>query len=416
MGPRRRLGARAMVDIEHGERTAQRATILVALLATLKGIVGFVTNSAAMLADALHSTVDVMTAAATWIGLKIARRPADQKFPYGYYRAESLVALLVAGIVLWGSVELFLDGVHRIQHPELVEMPWLAAGMALIASVTSYYISKMEKEAAEVSNSQALKAVSVESLADTLSSLVVFLAIVAGSYLHVPWAEGVGALLVAAWVFKIGAEMLWNAVLSLMDVAPEDVEKEVEEILRHVDEITGYKNLRLRRSGPVVFGEVIVFIPADVPVAKADEIARRVQEYILTVPEIEDFRVYVEREEPRKKKVIIPVTEDGKVAGTFATAPKFAVFVADSGIRKEKEIENIARKRKVRRGLAAAKLVLEEKPYAVIVKNIGEISYHTLKDALVTIHRTTAEEPEEAVKEFLEGKTEELHAPTVKKE
>ncbi len=406
-----------MVDIEHGERTAQRATLLVAGLAAAKAVVGIITNSAALLADALHSTVDVLTTLGTWIGLKIARRPADERFPYGYYRAESLVALLVAGIVIFGAVELFLDGIDRIQHPQPVRDAWLAAGMAAIASVASYYISRMEEDAAERANSQALKAISVEAMADTLSSLVVLAAIVAGAYFKVPWAEGVGALLVAAWVLKIGVETAWQAILALMDVAPEETRREVEEILKSADEISGFRDLKLRKSGPMVFGEVTVTIPADVPVARADEIARRIREYVLTVPEIEDFRVYVEREEPEEKVVVVPITEDGKISPAFATAPKFSVFIERNGqIRKVKEIENAALKKRVRRGLAAAKQVLELRPYAVIVKNMGEISYNTLKEGLTTIYRTEEDEPDRALQQFAIGELEELHAATVKKE
>jgi len=405
-----------VVDLEHGEQAAQKATLIVAALAITKGIVGFVTNSAALLADALHSTVDVLTTLGTWIGLKIARRPADERFPYGYYRAESLVALVVAGIVIFGAFELFLDGIHRIQHPTTVNDAWLAAGVALIASITSYYLSKLEGEAADASNSQALKAVSIEAMADTLSAIVVFAAIVAGAYLHIPWAEGVGAVLVSAWVFKIGLETAWGAILALMDVAPEETKKEVEEILKHADEISGFKDLKLRKSGPMVFGEVTVTIPADVPVGKADEVARRIREYVLTIPEIEDFRVFVEQEEPKEKIVVIPIDETGKISKTFATAPKFAVYRADGGIERIDTIENEALKRKVRRGLAAAKTVLRTKPYAVIVKNIGEISYHTLRDAMVLVYQAEGDDPEEEIQKMLSGKLKELHAPTVKKE
>ncbi len=405
-----------MVDIEHGEEAARKATFLVAGLATLKGIVGWATNSAALLADALHSTVDVLTTLGTWIGLKIAKRPADERFPYGYYRAESLVALVVATIVIIGAIGLFLDGVHRIQNPEPVKDAWLAASIAIIASIASYYISKLEGEAADVANSQALKAVSIEAMADTLSSLVVFLAIVAGAYLGVPWAEGVGAVLVAAWVSKIGVETAWNAILALMDVAPRETLKEVAEILEHADEISGFKDLRLRKSGPMVFGEVTVTIPADVPVAKADEIARRIREYVLTIPEIEDFRVYVEQAEPEEKIVVVPVKE-GKVSPTFATAPQFAVYLVNAGkIELVETFDNPALEKKVRRGLAAAKAVLEKKPYAVIVKNIGEISFNTLKEGLVRIYKAEGDDVMENVKKLADGSLEELHAATVKKE
>gem|GEM_PF-4393427 len=140
------------------------------------------------------------------------------------------------------------------------------------------------------------------------------------------------------------------------------------------------------------------------------------REYVLTIPEIEDFRVYVEQEEPKEKIVVVPVME-GKVSSTFATAPEFAVYrIRNKNAEHIETFENPALKKKVRRGLAAAKAVLEKNPYAVIVKNIGEISYNTLKEGLVRIYRAEGDDVMENLKKLEEGDLEELHAATVKKE
>ena len=405
-----------MVDLEHGEKVAKRVALAVAGLAAVKGVVGAITNSAALLADALHSITDVLTAAGAWIGLKIARRPANERFPYGYYRAESIVAFVISAAILWSAVELFLEGVERIQNPQPVEKPWLAAGTALLAAVFSYYISRVESRAAEASNSGALKAVSAESLADCLSSLVVFLAVLAGAYFNVPWTEGASTVVIAAWVLKIGLESAWNAVLSLMDVAPAETRKKVESILEGLDETVSYRELRLRKAGPMVFGEVTVTVPFDIPVAKANDIARQIREKVLEIPEIVDFRVYVEQEEPEEKTVVVPV-DSGTVSKSFARAPEFAVYTVRNGtVEKIKTVRNTAAEREVRRGLLAAKNVLREKPYAVIVRNIGEISYNTLKNELVRIYLADGDDPCEEVRKFAEKRLPELHRPTVERE
>jgi len=405
-----------MVDLEHGEKVAQKVTFIVAGLALAKGVVGLITNSAALLADALHSITDVLTALGAWIGLKIARRPASERFPYGYYRAESVVALIISIVILWSAVELFFDGIARMQDPQPVEKPWLAAGTALIAAGISYYISKMEEGAAEISNSGALKAVSIESLADSMSSLVVFLAILGGTYLNVPWAEGASTIIIAAWVLRIGLKSAWDATLALMDVAPVETKKKVEKMLGGADGILGYRDLRLRKAGPMVFGEVVVTVPVDVSVAEADEIAGRVKEQVLKIPEIVDFRVYVEQEEPEEKIVMVPVDGD-KISETFAAAPEFAVYVAKNGkIEKIGTVKNTAINKKLRRGLATAKIVIQNKPYAVIVRSIGEISYNALKKGLVKIYVAEGSDPEDEIKKMVRGELRELHEATVKKE
>ena len=296
-----------MEGLEHGEHTAKRATLIVAGLAVLKAVVGVVSGSAALLADALHSTVDVLTAFGAWIGLKIARRPANEQFPYGFYRAESLVALLISAIIIVGAVELFLDGVARIKHPEGIEIAWLAAAVALISSAVSYYLSKMEGEAAEESGSHALRAISVEAMADTLSALVVFAAIVGDAYLHVGWAEGVATVLVAAWVLKIGLETAWGAIRALMDFAPQDVVKAAKRVLdeaKRDGKIIGYRDLRVRQAGPAIFGEVTVIMGVDVDIERANTVARELSQALVNETGAVEFRVYVEHEEPEEKRIV----------------------------------------------------------------------------------------------------------------
>ncbi len=410
-----------MPELEHGEHTAKKATLIVAGLAALKAVVGIISGSAALLADALHSTVDVLTAFGAWIGLKIARRPANEQFPYGFYRAESIVALFISIVIIIGAVELFLDGIARIQHPETISVAWLAAGVALIASIVSYYLSKIEGEAAEASNSHALKAISIEAMADTLSALVVFAAIVGDAYLHLGWAEGVATVLVAAWVLKIGVETAWGAIRALLDFAPRDAVRAARKVLdaaREQGRILDYKDLRIRQAGPALFGEVTVILGADIDIERANAIARELSERLMEETGAVEFRVYVEHKEPEEKRIIVPVTESGSISPSFASAPRFKEFVVKNGeIIAETEFENENLGKKVRRGLAVAKSVLQRKPFAVVVQNIGEISFHTLRDANVRIYRAEQElTPKDAAIRAAENELQELHQPTVKKE
>ena len=115
---------------------------------------------------------------------------------------------------------------------------------------------------------------------------------------------------------------------------------------------------------------------------------------------------------------MVPLTEGGKISPSFASAPRFAEYVVKNGqILSKSAFPNEFLTKKIRRGLAVAKQILERKPYAVVVKNIGEISFHTLRDANVIIYRVeNVESPEEAAKLAAEKHLQELHQPTVKRE
>ena len=88
---------------------AAYATVVTFFLFLGKMIVALLSNSVALLGDAVHSFSDIFTVLASWFGLRVAQRDPDTRFPYGYYRVETLVGLVVAGIICVAGAELFLE-------------------------------------------------------------------------------------------------------------------------------------------------------------------------------------------------------------------------------------------------------------------------------------------------------------------
>lgn len=92
-------------NLKKGEKAVIYSSIINFLLAVVKGIVGFLSGSIALIADSIHSFSDIVASLAVYIGLKLSMRKPDEKFPYGYYKIESFASLIISVIIVVTGIE-----------------------------------------------------------------------------------------------------------------------------------------------------------------------------------------------------------------------------------------------------------------------------------------------------------------------
>lgn len=104
-----KINEKIKIDLKKGERAAQYSSLINLFLAIIKGIVGFLSGSIALIADSIHSFSDIFASLAVYIGLKLSRRKPDEKFPYGYYKVETFASLIVSALIIITGVEIAFD-------------------------------------------------------------------------------------------------------------------------------------------------------------------------------------------------------------------------------------------------------------------------------------------------------------------
>jgi predicted Fe-Mo cluster-binding NifX family protein len=222
-------------------------------------------------------------------------------------------------------------------------------------------------------------------------------------------------------IFKAGIFILKDSILALMDVSPsKDIENEVKKIISSIAGVEDFKNLRLRKSGPFVFGEVTVKIRKHLNVKRAHEIADSIENKIKKeVGEIDSFTIHVEPYESEELKLAIPVEINkglnSEVSEHFGRANYF-IFVTVN--KKEEKInsfyvkDNPYKEKSAKAGYFAANFVVKEKIDVLITKEVGGISFHTLRDNLVDIYKAKGKNVKEVVNNFIKDKLELLTEPT----
>ena len=370
--------------LRHGYICVAYMLLATLLLAALKLFVGWVTGSIVIVADAMHSLTDVIVLVVAFIGIKMARRLPSQRFPYGYYKAESVAAFFISFVIIAISISFFYEGYIRIFEFEKIKEAWIAAITAAFSAIASYlmawYIGNVGKE----TGMHSLIATSNERRMDSISSIVVMFAIIMQFY-SIKYVEGIVTMGIALLILRTGVLSLKDSIASLMDVSPVGMEKEVEKIIGKSG-IKGYKDLKLRKAGPFVFGEVKLLLDGNMNVDAAHEIADEIERKVKKIEGIDDFITHIEPYEAMQKKIAIPV-ENGRIANKFGRAGNFIIFEIKEGKWKEiKRMENKYKRKKIRAGLAIAKELIDEGINEVITKEIGEIAYHALKDGNIKIY------------------------------
>ena len=404
--------------LKEGQRVAETAIWLEGVLVGAKIIIGLLSQSLVLISDAVHSASDLLSVITSWFGLKIAQKKPDERFSYGYYKAESLGTLIISFLFLFAFWEMFTHGYAKLFSFSLIKIPLLALAISLTDALVLFFFGTYEIKIGKQVNAQSLIAMGKENKTHIFSSMAVFIGTLA-AYYNVPYVEGLITIIISFLILRIGLTTAKNSAFALMDVSPgKEIEQGVVKAIESVAGIEEFYDLRLRQSGPFVLGETKIGIRKSIDVEKAHEIADRVENEVKkNVFQIESFMVHVEPFKNDWRHLVFPVSEkqelNSKISDNFSRALYF-LFV---NFKKDKLkgfyfLKNPYKGKKVKTGLAVAKLVIKQKSDILITKEIGEITYFALKDNMFDIFQSKDIIVKKAINNFLGGNLRELKKAT----
>jgi len=411
-----------MTDIfKQGQKATIIATLITIIFAIAKAIAGFISGSIVLIGDAIHSAADSFSSFFAWIGLKIAQKKPTEKFPYGFYKAENIAALLISFLILFAGYEIIKESIHKLSISYQLNIPIIAIGVALLDAIVMFFIGSYEVRTGKKINSQSLIADGKESKMHLFSSTIVLIGLIS-AWFKILYLEGIMGILISLFIFKIGIDSAKDSIFSLMDVSPNpEIEKKIKKVLNQISGLRNFENLKLRKSGPFIFGEVEARVRKTVNVKKANEISKSIEEKIKKkVKTVDSFTVSFKPFETKKQKICIPIEEnkelDSKISSYFGRAPLFMFLEVEEGKVRESYVkDNPFQKEEVRAGLKVCEFVIQEKIDSIITKEMGPISLHTLRDNIVDIYKGIDETVKQALQNYSQGKLGFLEEPTREK-
>jgi len=280
-------------------------------LSVVKFIGGIVGNSAAMVADAVHSFSDLLTDAIVLVTHKIGQKPKDEDHPYGHGRAETLGTTAVGFFIISAGIGLAYEAWSIIQSESPHIPKALAAGTALISIVIKEWLFRYTRLVGEKSNSPALIANAWHHRSDAISSIAALVGII-GAMIGFPILDPIAAAMVAFMVMKVGYELTLGGFRDLMDTALS--EKETHDIQVVIDAITGViksHDLRTRKIGGEILMDVHIQVDSDLTVTEGHEIAERVRRKLIkTYQNTQDVLVHVDAYDDSEVETIHNISRD----------------------------------------------------------------------------------------------------------
>ncbi len=270
-------------------QAALTSVIAAVFLTVVKLVVGLLTGSLGILAEAMHSGLDLVAAAVTLFAVRVSGRPADREHTYGHGKVENLSALFETVLLLVTCVWIIAEAIQRLFFKQVpVEANFWAFAVMILAIVVDVNRSKMLYRVARKYDSQALEADALHFSTDIWSSSVVLvgLALVKLSdLLGIPWlakADAMAAMGVAVIVVYVSLQLGQRTVMALLDGVPASVRDQVVRAVR-VPGVVEVEQVRMRRSGPEAFVDVRLTVSRETSFEQAHQTAEAAQAAIQKV-------------------------------------------------------------------------------------------------------------------------------------
>ena len=250
-------------------------------LLLIKGIIGFVSNSQAMIADSLNSAGDIFASAMSFIGAKVSSKPCDDDHPYGHGKAEYVFSFVISLSMIVASIMMIKTSTESIILKSKVKFSWLLLVICLVTIFTKFilfiYTNKKNKETSSI----LIKASSEDHRNDMFLTIGTLIGIIS-SYFGLYFLDGIVGILISLWIIFVGIKLLRESYVVLMDTSLDysmyrDIISFVEndDRILHVDEVL---------SKPVGNRHIIILkvsMDGDMSLEKAHNIGGKIKEDLI---------------------------------------------------------------------------------------------------------------------------------------
>ncbi len=273
-----------------------------ALVFALKYAAYHLTGSIALYSDALESIINVVTAIAAFMAVRLSAAPADANHPYGHHKAEYFSAVLEGVLIIVAALMILREAYFGFFSPKMIDAPWQGLAINAVATVVNGAWSWVLIRRGRRLRSPALVADGRHLLTDVFTSVAVLLGLVLVPFTGWVWLDSVLAAFVAVNILWSGWGLIKESIGGLMDEAlPEATLMRVREIIAgNAEGAIEAHDLRTRHAGKMTFIDFHLVVPGSMSVTDAHDICDRLERALKD--EVEDALITIHVEPDNKAK------------------------------------------------------------------------------------------------------------------
>ena len=262
-------------------KTSILGIIVNIILVIFKTIVGLISNSIAIVLDAVNNLTDVLSSVVTIIGNKLSNKAPDKEHPYGHGRIEYFSAIIVSSIVLYAGIIAGKESITKIIHPEESVYSVVSLIIIAVAVVVKFVFGKYVKKVGEKVNSKSLVATGQDAFMDSILSLSTLIAAII-SYIWSLSLEGYLGVLIAVVIIKSAIEMLKETVDTMIgERADKELTQKLKNAVMQFNDVQGVYDLNIHNYGPTkMVASIHIQVRNDMTAEEIHILTREIEYYI----------------------------------------------------------------------------------------------------------------------------------------
>jgi cation diffusion facilitator family transporter len=270
--------ANPVIRTRIGQLEAWVSIFVNTILTAAKLILGIAINSLSLIADGVHTLSDVATSAVVLVGFRVAGKPADKEHPFGHGRIEYVTTLIIAVMLGVVGFEFIKSAVSRLASPVPITAGWGVLLAVVLTIVIKVWLGQFSGYLGRLIDSTTLKADAWHHTSDAISSVLVLIAI-AGSSMGFPVLDGIGGILVGAYLIWSGIAIAKDVIDPLLGEPPShELIQQVRELCRTQESVVDAHDITIHNYGHHKFMALHVEVSDLLTAHETHDIAEEVAE------------------------------------------------------------------------------------------------------------------------------------------
>ena len=276
-------------------KRAANLTLLVNIfLFIIKAIAGIISNSIAVISDAVNSLTDIVSSGAIMYSVKISLKKPDKEHQFGHHAAQPIAVFLIALFTAIVGINLIEESIKRILSPYNTNTAPLVYIILAVTIFIKLIMTRYQSSVGNKYNSPALRASAVDSLNDVAASSLSVIGLV-GIQLGLHYVDGIAGILIALFVFRSGYQIAKENIDYLMGKsADEDLILEIANAALKIEGVLGINELKSHYVGNKFHIEIHIDVDKNASTELSHEIGKQVQAAVSLLPDINKVYVHID--------------------------------------------------------------------------------------------------------------------------
>ncbi len=267
----------------------------------IKVVIGFISNSIAVISEAVNSLTDIISSIAIKISVKVSGQQPDENHQFGHNAAQPIAAFIVAVFAFVVGIKIIEESVKRIINPAEINTSIIVYIVLVITMITKIFLSRYQRNIGNLFESPAIKAAAIDSLNDVLAAGIALAGIIAADA-GLNYVDGIAGLFIASFILKTGYEVARENIDYLMGRAA-DEKTIIEAVNRaiHIKGVEGFNDVRSHFVGDKIHIEFHIEVDKNLTTRQSHDIGKEVQLSIEEMDKVQKVFIHIDPITPERK-------------------------------------------------------------------------------------------------------------------